>query len=720
MEHTEKNPSHAGSEQGAEEAESLIYPPTIASSPAINQDDTLRLLRLISERDKLDGVSDAFTFQTFDDDNKRNDGDLVETLHGSYKRHARELRALNSKGACVAVMINRGNLTAGKKESVVECRAFVLDLDGAPTEPVYSSIEKGELPSPHVIHETSPGRYHLWWFVKDCPKEEFEDHQRILARSFGGDPSLADLCKKARLPGFLHQKPGKEPFRSRIVKCVSSLEELPPYPPDVVTGKLRERPQLAEPVRDGPIPEGGRHSAVRDFAWSRMVAGVTKEEGLEDTLRFNAERCQPPLPKKEVESLVKSAFRKKLPNATVQDYVDFVKGCDDIKDMRRDIMSDDLMLLTNAGWEPTANCQSYFRGYSDDSPVKVKLKHNLLLDKLERYKRDSMTPQLLIDLPEWDRVDRLEQIAEVMSFQIGPGTGCLEFYDLIKHWGADVWRRALYDHTIQPYTVIFCGPQGCGKDSLIDALTGGFGPYAKNLSLNSYALKETEAQLHTAMVFRIEEFSRTGRDAPVLKYLLSTSETSVRLPYDKKDQKRRVRCSFIGSDNHYTPFTDFTGNRRFWLFRAIDMGFDLRTHKPKCDYPGLFCRSNFRDERSQIVAQFKYLAEEQNYRAAEENIDAMRRVVADATPDDPDLAIVADFDEELRRLPARNSLKAADGAPLFDSETLKVTFSILCARHNLRSDQTLREILGRNGRRSKVRGLMYYRAGRPGARVLGD
>ncbi|MGH8603344.1 MAG: DNA-primase RepB domain-containing protein, partial [Gammaproteobacteria bacterium] len=63
--------------------------------------------------------------------------------------------------------------------------------------------------------ESSPGKYHVYWLVSDCPLESFPPAQKALAAKYGGDPVVHDLTRVMRLPGFFHQK--KEPFLTRII-----------------------------------------------------------------------------------------------------------------------------------------------------------------------------------------------------------------------------------------------------------------------------------------------------------------------------------------------------------------------------------------------------------------------------------------------------------------------------------------------------------------------
>ena len=55
-----------------------------------------------------------FTFQTFDDDQSRNDKNLVRVLHGTLNNHAANLTSLNQKGAGIFVTVNQTNLKGRK------------------------------------------------------------------------------------------------------------------------------------------------------------------------------------------------------------------------------------------------------------------------------------------------------------------------------------------------------------------------------------------------------------------------------------------------------------------------------------------------------------------------------------------------------------------------------------------------------------------------------
>lgn len=159
---------------------------------------------------------DNFTFQTFDD-NKTKDPRKSKVLHGSLIQHSEELIRLNLNGAGVFVMVNCGDgvIHSGKNtcrtnDNIIAVRALFADADGSPIGPILERC-----PPPHILVESSPGKWHIYWIVNDTKLEEFKPRQIALATSLGTDPSVNDLARVLRVPGFYHQK--SVPFMSRLI-----------------------------------------------------------------------------------------------------------------------------------------------------------------------------------------------------------------------------------------------------------------------------------------------------------------------------------------------------------------------------------------------------------------------------------------------------------------------------------------------------------------------
>lgn len=191
----------------------LVVPPTRADDDESTPDFAVASQFL----SRLESVQGNLTFQAFDDRKKKGAKPRpAKILHGTLAQRWPELLRLNSGGYGIHVTINLCDGRGRKKENMRAVRAFALDLDGSPLDPVLKACE-GRLP-PHAVVESSPGRFHVWFFVDPRAFElaEFGPIQLGLAKRFGGDESVKDLPRVLRIPGSVHWK-GPNPVRSKIV-----------------------------------------------------------------------------------------------------------------------------------------------------------------------------------------------------------------------------------------------------------------------------------------------------------------------------------------------------------------------------------------------------------------------------------------------------------------------------------------------------------------------
>ena len=173
-----------------------------------------------------------FTFQIYDD-TKRSRRAEHFSANFSDDQIQQYLSAANAAGCGVFYMANAGDGQGRSNVNVTALRELVVDLDGAPLDPVMRcGID------PHFIIESSPGRYQCHWIINAVPITSFESRdearhkfatwQVAIARKFGGDESVKDLSRVFRIPGFWHQK--GQPFQTRILESSGArnydLEEI--------------------------------------------------------------------------------------------------------------------------------------------------------------------------------------------------------------------------------------------------------------------------------------------------------------------------------------------------------------------------------------------------------------------------------------------------------------------------------------------------------------
>lgn len=244
-------------------------------------DDARRFLAVLAQEGN-------FTFQTFDDTPAKN-RDLIKVLHGSFAQHSDTLTKLSRRGAGIFVMVNAGDSKGRKARNVQAVRALFVDLDGAPLDPVVHAPI-----APHMVVETSPGRWHAFWRVHDVPLADFSHLQTQLAKMFDADPRVNDLPRVMRVPGFLHQK-------GRPVLCrLAHVDESPSIAFQDFVQAFGISPL---------IPVGERNSTLFKNASGFKRAGIPKASAMARIAKMNAADTAVPLPEREVASIVESAYR---------------------------------------------------------------------------------------------------------------------------------------------------------------------------------------------------------------------------------------------------------------------------------------------------------------------------------------------------------------------------------------------------------------------------
>lgn len=280
---------------------------------------------------------EAITFQTFADNG---DGrHLARILHGTLAEHAPTLQKLNQAGAGVFLMVNAGDGQGRKTANVVRVRALFADLDGAPLEPILAAK-----PTPHLIVESSPGRFHAYWLVTDCPPDRFTALQAAIAAKFASDPKVKDLPRVMRLPGFWHQK--AEPFQT----CIQAEHDAVAYTvAEIETGFGLNFAPAAAPRAVSPaptfagdsetVPEGSRNGTLTSLAGSMRRRGMSFEAILAALMQENQARCSPPLDDDEVHRIAESVSRyapdpeAAQPTHTRAELAAIIDGTDDFDEL---------------------------------------------------------------------------------------------------------------------------------------------------------------------------------------------------------------------------------------------------------------------------------------------------------------------------------------------------------------------------------------------------
>jgi hypothetical protein len=213
--------------------------------------EAYRFLAAISHREM-----GPFTFFTTCD--KKRDRSLTTTLTGTLDDLGGTLTDLNRKGAGVFVTVNETDGLGRKAGNITRVRALFTDAD-APVARPYAL-------TPRIVVQTPRGEHAYWRIVSDEPLGDFTPSQRQLAAFYGTDPTVCDLPRVMRLPGFYHWK--GEPKRVWITT-------VNPWAEDWTMAEVREaHPVSFEPLSPRSLGRDGGN--FTRWAWCHEATEGTR------------------------------------------------------------------------------------------------------------------------------------------------------------------------------------------------------------------------------------------------------------------------------------------------------------------------------------------------------------------------------------------------------------------------------------------------------------
>lgn len=275
------------------------------------------------------GSASPVTFQTIDDKGTAKKS-LCKVVHGTIRELGQKLTNLNNSGAGIFLMANAGDLKGRKAKNVIAVRVAFIDLDGTPL----SVIDDTPI-SPHIIVETSPAHWQVCWLISGCPLDQFSVVQSSLANRFQGDPSVSDLPRVMRIPGFFHNKSTPVPVRLHKLTQASSI----PYSDFVRAFSIK-------PTILSDVKTEGRQKRTQDhrMTFSSLLyssvcetqpnsAGQRNKKLFEYARRMKAQH--PNATENERRAMVREWYAKALPNIRTQEiavsFEDFERAWPQIK-----------------------------------------------------------------------------------------------------------------------------------------------------------------------------------------------------------------------------------------------------------------------------------------------------------------------------------------------------------------------------------------------------
>ena len=125
------------------------------------------------------------------------------------------------------------------------------------------------------------------------------------------------------------------------------------------------------------------------------------------------------------------------------------------------------------------------------------------------------------------------------------------------------------------HTLLLEGPQGIRKSTALRVLAGDewFADHISDLGS-----KDSRIELHGKWILELSELDKVRRgELERVKAFLSARTDHFRVPYGRRAEDVPRSCVFAASTNDQTPFTDETGNRRFWPVRCESISIEKLT-----------------------------------------------------------------------------------------------------------------------------------------------
>lgn len=262
------------------------------------------------------GEEDEIDFRTL---SETGENQFARKVSGRFDIISKQLIHENKRGNGVFWLVNKARDRAQNDASIESVRALFVDLDGSPVEPLLENQDA----LPHVVVETSPGKYHAYWIINNSLKtSDFKQFQVALAKKFNGDESVSNLSRILRVPGYFHMKDPSNPFMTKVIQynngpmhdpgeLAQSLQlkinPLENFGNNVVMMFPQKQPT---PPAAGIIPCGLRDVTLFKMGAHLRHAGLSYDEIYSILSQKNRMHCQDPLDDGQVKKIAKQISLK--------------------------------------------------------------------------------------------------------------------------------------------------------------------------------------------------------------------------------------------------------------------------------------------------------------------------------------------------------------------------------------------------------------------------
>ena len=163
---------------------------------------------------------------------------------------------------------------------------------------------------------------------------------------------------------------------------------------------------------------------------------------------------------------------------------------------------------------------------------------------------------------EWDQTPRLDSwLSGYLGVEPSPFVAAVG-----TRWMISAVARIFRPGCQADYTLLLEGKQGIQKSTALQILAGDdwFTDHISDLGS-----KDSRIELHGKWIIEFSELATVRRgELEKVKAFLTARIDHFRMPYGRRSEAVPRSCVFAASVNDQTPFTDPTGNRRWWPVRC--------------------------------------------------------------------------------------------------------------------------------------------------------
>ena len=368
----------------------------------------------------------------------------------------------------------------------------------------------------------------------------------------------------------------------------------------LLSGKNADRQsfQYLSPVQ---IPEGERNHTLFRFACMMQAKGAADETIYAATMAENNVKCNPPLPERDVQRIVKSVqkYEKGKPiyfpssGDPIQGYREpnfaldskgFIKKTwDNMREaiefdpelyehIKYNILACSIWVYGELPWEHTDTYRQWRD--SDDKNLKLYLEKRYgfnndtkILDALaivaDKYRFNPVTDELTKIAASYTPSQYKGQIRKLLVDYMGVENTTYN-YEVFKCYMLGAISRAFHPGCKFDYTIILFGAQGFGKSEFIRKLA--LCPEWFNDNFNTFEGDKASEKLAGMWMVELAELKalKSSKDSESIKSFLTSRYDTYREPYARRTVQRPRMCVFAGTTNNMSVFVDKTGNRRFF------------------------------------------------------------------------------------------------------------------------------------------------------------